>query len=251
MQQCVECAAASATDNFWSLLSRRQVSKLSNRSRASNSAGSARRLAGTARAKAARCSCEFRGLAGKKRRVMAVHVAGDLEGHDTFEDRHRRSISSSSRPSIPGKRRLGDAAKKVPTRQLPNWFVRLAARFDPSMRPLLTLLGNIRNATSVKAERVLGWKPRPREEAITATGGILEWLGIRRLLLRPDYSNIDQISASASLADTSLPSFPNSWRSPPTSIRIDLLIPPTLTGENPLAVMSFATTLPASGWSVA
>ena len=53
--------------------------------------------------------------------------------------------------------------------QLPNWFVRLVARFDPSMRQLLPLLGNIRNATSAKAERVLGWKPRPREEAIVAT----------------------------------------------------------------------------------
>ena len=29
------------------------------------------------------------------------------------------------------KARLGDAARKVPTRQLPNWVVRLAARFDP------------------------------------------------------------------------------------------------------------------------
>jgi NAD dependent epimerase/dehydratase family len=55
------------------------------------------------------------------------------------------------------KARLGDAAKKVPTRQLPDWLVRLAARFDPRMRPLLPLLGNIRNATSAKAERVLGW----------------------------------------------------------------------------------------------
>ena len=30
------------------------------------------------------------------------------------------------------KARLGEAAKKVPTRQLPNWLVRLAARFDPA-----------------------------------------------------------------------------------------------------------------------
>ena len=30
------------------------------------------------------------------------------------------------------KARLGDAAKKVPTRQLPNWLVRLVALFDPA-----------------------------------------------------------------------------------------------------------------------
>ena len=79
------------------------------------------------------------------------------------------------------KRRLGDAAKKVPTRQLPNWFVRLAARFDPSMRPLLPLLGNIRNATSAKAERVLGWRPLPREEAIVATAESLLKFGVVRV----------------------------------------------------------------------
>ena len=76
------------------------------------------------------------------------------------------------------KARLGDAAKKVPTRRLPNWLVRLVALFDPSMKQLLPLLGNIRNATSAKAERVLGWKPRSREDAIVATAESLVKFGI-------------------------------------------------------------------------
>jgi nucleoside-diphosphate-sugar epimerase len=67
------------------------------------------------------------------------------------------------------KARLGDAAKKVPSRELPDWVVRLVGRFNASMRPLVPLLGNIRNATSAKAERLLGWKPRSREEAVVAT----------------------------------------------------------------------------------
>jgi dihydroflavonol-4-reductase len=67
------------------------------------------------------------------------------------------------------KARLGDAAKRVPSRELPDWLVRLAGRFNASMRPLVPLLGNIRNATSAKAERLLGWKPRSREEAVVAT----------------------------------------------------------------------------------
>lgn len=74
--------------------------------------------------------------------------------------------------------RLGRAAGKVPTRQLPNWLVRFAARFDPTLRPLLPLLDNTRRATSAKAERVLGWKPRPREEAIVATAESLLKLGV-------------------------------------------------------------------------
>ena len=42
------------------------------------------------------------------------------------------------------KTRLGDAAKKVPTRQLPNWLVRVVALFDPTVRPMLPLLDNAR-----------------------------------------------------------------------------------------------------------
>ena len=76
------------------------------------------------------------------------------------------------------KARLGDSAKKVPTRQLPNWVVRLAARFDPAMQQLLPLLGKIRNATSEKAQRVLGWTPRSREDALAATAESLVRLGI-------------------------------------------------------------------------
>lgn len=76
------------------------------------------------------------------------------------------------------KARLGDAARKVPTRQLPNWFVRFIALFDPQMRQLLPMLAKIRNATSAKAERVLGWKPRPREEAIVSTAKSLLAFGI-------------------------------------------------------------------------
>ena len=77
--------------------------------------------------------------------------------------------------------RLGAAAAKVPTRQLPNWLVRITARFDPRMSQLLPLLGKIRNATSAKAERVLGWKPRPREETLVATAESLIALGVVRL----------------------------------------------------------------------
>src|SRR5262249_43606384 len=38
------------------------------------------------------------------------------------------------------KAHLGDAARKVPTRELPNWLVRLASRFDRNLQPLVPLL---------------------------------------------------------------------------------------------------------------
>jgi nucleoside-diphosphate-sugar epimerase len=74
--------------------------------------------------------------------------------------------------------RLGDAARKVPTRQLPNWLVRVVALFDRTVRPMVPLLDNTRHATSAKAERMLGWKPRSREDAIVATAESLIKFGI-------------------------------------------------------------------------
>jgi dihydroflavonol-4-reductase len=59
--------------------------------------------------------------------------------------------------------RLGDAARKTPTRELPNGVVRFAARFDRKLRPLVPLLDSTRRATSAKAQRLLGWQPRPRK----------------------------------------------------------------------------------------
>ena len=74
--------------------------------------------------------------------------------------------------------RLGAAARKVPTRELPNWIVRVAALFDPAMGSVLPMLGKVRHATSAKAERLLGWKPRPREEAIVACAESLIRFGV-------------------------------------------------------------------------
>jgi len=74
--------------------------------------------------------------------------------------------------------RLGVAARRVPRFQLPDWMVRLAGRRDPSVRQLLPLLGKIRNATSEKARRVLGWSPRSNEEALIATAESLLRFGL-------------------------------------------------------------------------
>jgi dihydroflavonol-4-reductase len=76
------------------------------------------------------------------------------------------------------KQRLGAAARRVPTRQLPNWLVRLAAPRDPAVKQILPELGKPKNATSAKALRVLGWAPRANEEAIVATAESLLRLGL-------------------------------------------------------------------------
>jgi nucleoside-diphosphate-sugar epimerase len=73
---------------------------------------------------------------------------------------------------------MGASAKRVPTRQLPNWMVRLAALRDPAIKLILPELGKRKNATNEKARRVLGWAPRSNKEAIVATAESLERLGL-------------------------------------------------------------------------
>lgn len=75
------------------------------------------------------------------------------------------------------KKNLGERAKKVPTRELPDWLLRLVALFDSSVRMALPELGKKKNGTSAKAIRVLGWKPRSPEESIVATAQSLLKLG--------------------------------------------------------------------------
>ena len=76
------------------------------------------------------------------------------------------------------KARLGAAARRVPTRQLPNWLVRLAALRDPAVKQILPELGKWKNATNEKARSVLGWSPRTSEESVVATAESLLKLGL-------------------------------------------------------------------------
>jgi dihydroflavonol-4-reductase len=71
------------------------------------------------------------------------------------------------------KSRLGTSAKKVPSMVLPNFIVRLAAMFDPVIRDRLFELGKQRPVSNAHARTVLGWSPRPNEEAILATANSL------------------------------------------------------------------------------
>jgi dihydroflavonol-4-reductase len=76
------------------------------------------------------------------------------------------------------KNRMGAAAKRVPTRELPNWLVRLAALRDPAIRLITPELGKKKSASNEKAKRVLGWTPRSNEQAIVATAQSLIQLNL-------------------------------------------------------------------------
>jgi nucleoside-diphosphate-sugar epimerase len=76
------------------------------------------------------------------------------------------------------KARLGEAAERVPTRQLPDFLVKLARFKEPAVKQIIPELGKWKNATSEKAQRVLGWSPRSREDSVVATAESLVRLGL-------------------------------------------------------------------------
>jgi nucleoside-diphosphate-sugar epimerase len=72
--------------------------------------------------------------------------------------------------------RLGADAAKVPTKQIPNLMVRIAALFDPGLRSIVGDLG-VQNHFSIDKARALGWQPRPVADSIADTGRGLLALG--------------------------------------------------------------------------
>ena len=73
---------------------------------------------------------------------------------------------------------LGPQGRKVPTRKLPDWLMRLVGRFDPVVRQVLGELGNVRDTEISHARSKLGWNPRPPEESILDTARDMIRLGI-------------------------------------------------------------------------
>ncbi|MEV6284001.1 aldehyde reductase [Kribbella sp. NPDC051770] len=64
---------------------------------------------------------------------------------------------------------LGERAAKAPTREIPLPLARILSHFNPQLRAVRPQLGQDFDATSAKAERLLGWRPRPIERTIAET----------------------------------------------------------------------------------
>ena len=59
-----------------------------------------------------------------------------------------------------------DYRRKLPKGTLPDWVLRAMTLINPPARQLIPELGRERNCSNAKAKQVLGWTPRPEEEAI-------------------------------------------------------------------------------------
>ncbi len=74
--------------------------------------------------------------------------------------------------------RLGAEARKVPKFSLPDFLVRIAARFDPVMRQVTGELSKPKTLDAAHAKSVLGWEARPVETSLIDTARSLIDLGI-------------------------------------------------------------------------
>ena len=88
----------------------------------------------------------------------------------------QRFLISSGEPAIAMKQigailksYFGEAAKRVPTRTIPNVVVRLAALFNADFRPVAADLNYVKKVSNDRARRVLGLRPRSSEQAIIAS----------------------------------------------------------------------------------
>jgi nucleoside-diphosphate-sugar epimerase len=71
---------------------------------------------------------------------------------------------------------LGAAGAKVPTRQLPDFMVRIASLFDRPLQSITVSLGRRNRHSAEKAKRVLGWQARPAAETVVdCARSLIEW----------------------------------------------------------------------------
>jgi dihydroflavonol-4-reductase len=76
---------------------------------------------------------------------------------------------------------LGDQARKVTTRNVPDWMVRVGALFNPLAKAVVGELGSVRNQSPEHARKVLGWATRPVEQSIVDTARSLLDQGLVKL----------------------------------------------------------------------
>jgi dihydroflavonol-4-reductase len=79
------------------------------------------------------------------------------------------------------KERLGAQGRRVATRKIPNFLIRLAALFSPTVAQVTGELGKTRNLDASHARDVLGWVPRPVEETLIDCAQSLIGHGIVRV----------------------------------------------------------------------
>ena len=71
-----------------------------------------------------------------------------------------------------------DKTSKVPTRNLPNFLVKLAALYDPGAALIKDDLGKVKKVSNEKAKRELGWTTRTTSEGVIASANSVMEFGL-------------------------------------------------------------------------
>jgi dihydroflavonol-4-reductase len=87
-------------------------------------------------------------------------------------------VASFREMMIPIKSKLGDKARKVPVRELPNFVIKLIAIFDPAARAVVPDLGKIMQVDNGRTRKVLGMDFIPVSEAAPAMARSLIETGV-------------------------------------------------------------------------
>jgi nucleoside-diphosphate-sugar epimerase len=106
------------------------------------------------------CVIDVRDLADLHVRAMTAPSAAGERFIAAGEFMWMREIAQTLRAEF------GDRAAKAPRRALPDLAVRTLALAAPDLRSIVPLLGQRRVFSHAKAERTLGFKPRPATETI-------------------------------------------------------------------------------------
>ena len=64
------------------------------------------------------------------------------------------------------KNRLGESGRKISTMTIPDFVIKIGARFNSALAVMNTLIGMKHHHDPTKAQRHLGWAPRPVEQTV-------------------------------------------------------------------------------------
>lgn len=68
--------------------------------------------------------------------------------------------------------------RKIPRRIMPDWLVRMFSVVEPALKPILVDLSVARKVSNAKAQRLLGWQPKPPRDAVMACAESIIDLGL-------------------------------------------------------------------------
>lgn len=111
-------------------------------------------------------------------RSVAALLILAMEKPEAANQRYIGSAGFLSFSDVSGILKKAYPKMKIPSRQLPDWMVRIFSNFEPTLKPILIDLGAERKLDHSKAVKDLGWKPIAPEEAVLSCAESILKLGI-------------------------------------------------------------------------